>query len=42
MLQEHYNALVEAYARDPSSMEAGERQQMERLATTLRRCAHTW
>jgi hypothetical protein len=37
-LQERYAALSEALSRDPSGLEAGERQQLERLAATLHRC----
>jgi hypothetical protein len=35
--QDHFSALAEAMSRDPSSVEAADRQQMERLATTLHR-----
>lgn len=39
--QEQYSSLAEAMSRDPSSVEAADRQQMERLATTLHRWEHT-
>lgn len=35
--QDQYSSLAESMARDPSSVEAADRQQMERLATTLNR-----
>lgn len=35
--QEQYTSLAEAMALDPSSVEAADRQHMERLATTLHR-----
>lgn len=36
-IQEQYTSLAEAMALDPSSVEAADRQHMERLATTLHR-----
>jgi hypothetical protein len=42
VLQERYNALAEAVARDPTGLEAGDRQQMERLAATLHRWLPAW
>lgn len=37
VIQERYESLCEALARDPSGLEASDRQQMERLAATLHR-----
>lgn len=39
--QDRYNVLAEQLATDPAGLEAGDRQQLERLAATLHRLAHS-